>query len=110
MESDAASKFDPYHKWLGIPPSEQPPDHYRLLGVQRFEGDADVIASAADRQMAHLKSFATGAYSTHSQKLLNELAKARICLLNATLKQVYDAELRQSEIVAVEDVRATADT
>ena len=25
--------FDPYHKWLGIPPEDQPPHHYRLLGV-----------------------------------------------------------------------------
>lgn len=23
--------FDPYHKWLGIPPKDQPPNHYRLL-------------------------------------------------------------------------------
>lgn len=23
--------FDPYHRWLGIPPSEQPANHYRLL-------------------------------------------------------------------------------
>jgi len=40
--------FDPYHKWLGIPPDEQPPDHYRLLAVRRFEDDPDVIAAAAD--------------------------------------------------------------
>ena len=26
-------QFDPYHKWLGIPPEEQPPNYYRLLGV-----------------------------------------------------------------------------
>ena len=25
--------FDPYRKWLGIPPQEQPPNHYRLLGI-----------------------------------------------------------------------------
>jgi hypothetical protein len=24
--------FDPYHKWLAIPPEEQPPHHYRLWG------------------------------------------------------------------------------
>ena len=24
--------IDPYHKWLGIPPHEQPANHYRLLG------------------------------------------------------------------------------
>lgn len=32
---DAAmpDRFDPYHQWLGIPPKDQPPNHYRLLGV-----------------------------------------------------------------------------
>ena len=34
--------FDPYHRWLGIPPREQPPNHYRLLGIDLFEADADV--------------------------------------------------------------------
>ena len=29
-----AANFDPYYKWLGIPPEEQPPNHYRLLGIQ----------------------------------------------------------------------------
>src|SRR5687768_18381170 len=40
--------FDPYHKWLAIPPEEQPPHHYRLLGIKLFESDPDVIESAAD--------------------------------------------------------------
>ena len=29
--------FDPYYTWPGIPPKDQPPNHYRLLGVERFE-------------------------------------------------------------------------
>jgi hypothetical protein len=29
--------------WLAIPPEEQPPDHYRLLGTQLFEVDPDMI-------------------------------------------------------------------
>mgnify|MGYP001446848472 CR=1 FL=1 len=40
------SDFDPYHKWLGIPPHDQPADHYRLLGIERFENDVDVISLA----------------------------------------------------------------
>ena len=36
--------FDPYHVWLGIPLREQPPNHYRLLGIARFENHPDVIA------------------------------------------------------------------
>ena len=49
-----ADDFNPYHVWLAIPPDEQPANFYRLLGVRQFETNADVIDSAADRQMAHL--------------------------------------------------------
>ena len=35
--------LDPYYLWLGIPPSEQPPNHYRLLGVSAFESNEQVI-------------------------------------------------------------------
>ena len=31
--------FDPYYKWLGIPREEQPPNHYRVLGIRVFEED-----------------------------------------------------------------------
>ena len=51
---------DPYHKWLGIPPEEQPANHYRLLGVPQFESDADVIETAAERQTGFLRTFQTG--------------------------------------------------
>ena len=37
--------FDPYHKWLGIPPQDQPPHYYRLLGIELFESDPDVISN-----------------------------------------------------------------
>ena len=87
--------FDPYHKWLGIPPKEQPPHHYRLLGVELFETDADVIDAAANRQMAYLQSCATGPHMALSQKLLNEMAAARLCLLDPKKKATYDAQLRE---------------
>lgn len=92
--------FDPYRKWLGIPPDEQPPDQYRLLGIGRFEEDADTISNAADRQMAHVRTFQTGPHSALSQKLLNEIAAARICLLDGAKKAEYDARLRTKLAVA----------
>lgn len=85
--------FDPYRKWLGIPPAEQPPDHYRLLGVGRFEDDPDTISNAADRQMAHLRTFQAGPHSAISQKLLNEISAARLCLLDPAKKADYDRAL-----------------
>ena len=46
-----AMPFDPYHTWLGIPPEEQPADHYRLLGLRRFESNVEAIANAMDQRM-----------------------------------------------------------
>lgn len=86
--------FDPYHKWLGIPPQEQPPDHYRLLAIPQFEADPEVIEFAADQRMGHVRTFQTGRYGAFSQQILNELAAARICLLSRERKSAYDAELK----------------
>ncbi len=87
--------FDPYRKWLGIPPQELPPHHYRLLGVGLFESDSDVISNAADRQMVHVRSFQFGEHSELSQRILNELAAARLCLLDPQKKAEYDGQLRR---------------
>jgi serine/threonine protein kinase len=88
--------FDPYYQWLGIAPEEQPVDHYRLLGAKRFEPNPEVIANLADQRAAHLRTFQGGQHSAVSQSLLNEVAAARVCLLKAERKAVYDAELRRS--------------
>lgn len=89
--------FDPYHKWLGISPEEQPASHYRLLGIREFEDDADVIDHGADRCMAHVRTFQNGKRSQWSQNLLNELAAARLCLLNPEQKKDYDTSLLQRQ-------------
>ncbi len=91
-----AEKFDPYYRWLGIPPEEQPPNYYRLLGVTVFENQADVIEAAADRQMGYLRTFQTGSHASLSQRLLNEVATARVCLLSPQKRAEYDAKLRET--------------
>ncbi|HWB11625.1 MAG TPA: hypothetical protein VG826_20510 [Pirellulales bacterium] len=90
-----ADSFDPYHKWLGISPKDQPPNHYRLLAIELFESDPDVIEGAADRVMAHLRTFQAGPNSAHSQKLLNECAAARVTLLDPQKRAEYDRQLRE---------------
>ncbi len=92
--SQPADTFDPYRDWLGIAPHEQPADHYRLLGLPRFEGDAGRIAAAADERMALVRSFQVGPRRAFTQKLLNELSAARVCLLSAATKAAYDASLQ----------------
>ena len=86
--------FDPYHKWLGIPPRLQPAHHYRLLGVAEFETDADVIDAAANQRMSFLHEMAGGPLVEHSQRLLNEIAAARLTLLDPEKKSAYDRQLR----------------
>lgn len=92
---NAAEGFDPYHKWLGIPPEQRPIHHYRLLGLSLFESDADVIANAADQRMGHVRAFQAGRHAQASQRLLNEIAAARVCLLNPAKKAQYDRRLRE---------------
>src|SRR6185503_4065746 len=87
------NKFDPYHIWLGIPPDEQPPNHYRLLGIQVGESNVEVIERAADGRALQLKTAQAGKRSDLSQKLLNEVAAAKVCLLNPAKKVAYDALL-----------------
>src|ERR1700750_2457126 len=89
-----SADFDPYHKWLGIPREEQPPNLYRLLGLRLFEADRDVIANASDQRMALLKSFAIGQYSGLSEDLLNEVPRTKIWLLNPVKRLGYDKKLR----------------
>jgi hypothetical protein len=92
--------FDPYYTWLGIPPEDQPPDCYRLLGLQKYEDNVDVISHAADQRMGHLRTFQAGARAAISQRLLNELSQARVCLLDSERKSQYDAQLRLAEPLA----------
>lgn len=104
-----ATKFDPYYKWLGIPPHEQPPNHYRLLGVPLLTDDEDVIANAADQRIMHVRSFQLGEQQAVSQRLLNEIAKAKVCLLDPRKKSAYDQELRrQKRVVRAKPVATPA--
>ena len=89
--------FDPYHKWLGIGDSASPPNHYRLLGIDLYESDEDVIAAAADRQMSHVRKYQSGPHAAVSQRVLNEIAKAKICLLNDASRTVYDRSLQAEQ-------------
>ena len=87
--------LDPYRKWLGIRDPGRPPNHYRLLGLELFEEDRETIANAADRQMGHVRNYQVGPYAALSQRLLNELAAAKLCLLDRAKKTAYDAALRR---------------
>jgi hypothetical protein len=89
--------FDPYHHWLGIPPEEQPPNHYRLLGINAFETSISAIKNAADQRRDFLKSVQTGEHVQFSQDLLNQVGQAKSCLLDPDKRLAYNALLRQQQ-------------
>ncbi|MGE0609214.1 MAG: formylglycine-generating enzyme family protein, partial [Pirellulales bacterium] len=88
------AEFDAYHKWFGIPARDQPPHHYRLLGLDPFESDPDVIDAAAEQRMTFLQTCANGPYTALSQELMNEVVAARLCLLDRAKKSLYDSRLQ----------------
>ena len=90
-----SEKFDPYQQWLGIPPEEQPPNHYRLLGIRPFEDNVEAIEAAADQRTGNLHAFQKGEHAGLSLKLLNEVSLAKVCLLNPNRKAAYDKGLRE---------------
>ena len=95
-----SAAFDPYYTWLGIPPQEQPPSHYRLLGIRALEDNRDVITHAMDQRMAHLRTLQSGKHAEVSQKLLNEVSAAAVVLLEPVKKEEYDRALRGQLAVA----------
>lgn len=90
----ASKTFDPYHKWLGIPPHEQPPSHYRLLRISEFESDQEVIELAYEKEMGALKRHEYGEYVDLVEVVGRKLVTARKCLLAADQKADYDAALK----------------
>jgi hypothetical protein len=90
-----SSDFDAYFVFLGIPPKHQPPTYYRLLDVQDFEEDLDTIDRGYERRMAYLHMIKSGDHLDAAEDLKAELARARICLLSANKRKVYDDILRE---------------
>ena len=99
------TEFDPYLKWLGIRSRGRAPNHYRLLGLDLFESDSDIIANAADRQISHVKTFQQGPEGEYAQDILNRLANAQLTLLKPESKAAYDQKLK-AKIKALRAARA----
>lgn len=87
------SDIDVYKEWLGIPADVRPPDHYTLLRLVMFEDDAEKVRANYRKLNAHVRKYATGQYLLRSQELLNELAKAMLCLTDPDGKVEYDRSL-----------------
>ncbi len=85
--------FDPYHRWLGIPPGPRPPTYYQLLGIAPDEADPEVIKEAAVRQTSRVRLYQVGPHAAQCTNILNEIGQARATLLNPEKRRQYDASL-----------------
>ncbi len=87
------AQIDVYKEWLGIPEGDRPPDNYTLLRVVMFEDNVDKIQTNYRKLNAHVRKYATGQYLKESQDLLNEMAKAMLCLTDPDAKREYDESM-----------------
>lgn len=85
--------MDFYKEWLGIPEGPRPPDHYELLRLKQFDDDIAKVRANYKKLNGHVRKYATGQYSVQSQELLNEIAKAMLCLTDPERKRDYDESL-----------------
>ncbi len=87
--------FDAYLTWLGIPVSEQPPNHYRLLSLTPFESNPRVIQAAAEYTIQRIRSTAKNDQIDLANRLLKEVHAAQASLLEPIMKSCYDEQLKK---------------
>lgn len=92
--------IDVYKEWLKIEAPNRPLNYYQLLKFNRFEDDPAVIRQRYRELNAYVRKFATGDFIEESQALLNELAKAMLCLTDAERKAEYDFSLGRKQAAA----------
>jgi len=100
--------LDVYKDWLGI--SEEiprPPDQYSLLRLVMFEDDVEKIRGHYKKLNGHVRRYASGTYQLESQELLNDLAKAMLCLTDPERKREYDESLGRVYKESEDQVRPT---
>jgi hypothetical protein len=83
--------LDVYRDWLGIKEPARPLNHYQILRLKQFEDDTSKIREHYRKMNAHVRKYAAGEFAKQSQDLLNELAKAMLCLTDTRRKREYDA-------------------
>ena len=79
-------------EWLGLPAGTWPPDHYRLLGLEPGESDAERIEQRVHERLEAVRHYQM-AHPEQATEAMNRLAQAYVCLTDASSKRAYDAAL-----------------
>ncbi len=96
-------KLDVYRDWLKIQATNRPLNYYQLLKLKPFEDNVEEIRDHYRKLNAYIRKFATGDYIEESQNLLNELAKAMLCLTDHERKVDYDYRLGRKKEGSAEE-------
>ena len=86
-------QLDVYRDWLKIEEAKRPVNYYQLLKLKNFEDYPVRIRHHYKQLNAHVRKYQAGDFAKQSQELLNELARAMLCLTDATRKEDYDGTL-----------------
>lgn len=92
--------LDVYRDWLKITDTTRPLNYYQLLRVKQFEDNTAKIREHYKAMNAHVRKFAAGEFAKQSQDLLNELARAMLCLTDKQRKTEYDAAQGRKDAAA----------
>jgi len=84
--------YDLICSWLGLPPGEWPPDHYRLLGLAPGENRAELIEQRVHQRLDTVRRYQM-MHPEQATEAMNRLAQAFVCLTEAASKAAYDAQL-----------------
>ncbi|HWG44685.1 MAG TPA: hypothetical protein VN688_18060 [Gemmataceae bacterium] len=84
--------YDLICSWLGLPPGGWPPDHYRLLGLEPGEGNAEVIEQRVHQRLDCVRRYQM-MHPEQATEAMNRLAQAFICLMEPLTKKAYDVTL-----------------
>ena len=79
-------------EWLGLPAGTWPPDHYRLLGLEPGESDAERIERRIHERLDAVRRYQM-AHPEQATEAMNRLAQAYVCLTEPASKRAYDAVL-----------------
>ncbi|HEV3024728.1 MAG TPA: hypothetical protein VGX76_19765 [Pirellulales bacterium] len=85
--------FNAYRAWLGVTSDANPPNHYELLGLPLLRAEPAKVADAFRRQVARVTPHLSGEHGAIADRILAELAAAKVELLTPTTKRMYDAKL-----------------
>ena len=95
--------FNPYSEWLGIGLHSGTPTYYELLDLRALESDTAKIEAAYQQQSAKIAAQLAGRHVADAQRVMGELAEARMTLLTPTAKRAYDAALATAGTAVAKD-------